>query len=365
MHSSVLAVFRKNYETTFFSIVHIVLFSAGAAICARSLGLVGYGWGEMIALPSYYVLHYLAAGIVGSINYRVTAIWSGWAVPRFILAAARPVGDCDAFVAMLWPDSIRQLRDLFQCYRLEGSARRGCIPLMACAVSRARCSSEQGARVSSTWGDKAIESQQSDWDSVVAAMVVAIPSPALPALRRAVVHSMKLVPGQADLTWRIANKIAVTLRGRHGIAETYAGGRMLVDVADFIGTRIYHFGVWEPHLSELIGSRLKAGDVFCDVGANIGYYTVLAAPIVGDTGKVVAIEPSPATHEILAKNVKLNKASNVRMVRAAVSRSAEHAHVISGAADGLQSGGGDDGGQPWVYSRGRGAGLAVGQYTVA
>lgn len=130
---------------------------------------------------------------------------------------------------------------------------------------------------------------------------------------------MKLMPGQADLTWRIANKIAVTLRGRQRIAETYAGGRMLVDVADFIGTRIYHFGVWEPHLSALIGSRLKAGDVFCDVGANIGYYTVLAAPIVGDTGKVVAIEPSPATHEILAKNVKLNKASNVRMVRAAVS----------------------------------------------
>jgi FkbM family methyltransferase len=141
----------------------------------------------------------------------------------------------------------------------------------------------------------------------------------MPALRRAVVQGMKLMPGRAELTWRIANKIAVAFRGRQRIVPTYSGGRMLVDVADFIGTRIYHFGVWEPHLSALISTQLKAGDVFCDVGANIGYYTVLAAPIVGDTGKVVAIEPSPATHEMLAKNVRLNNANNVRMVRAAVS----------------------------------------------
>lgn len=149
-------------------------------------------------------------------------------------------------------------------------------------------------------------------------LTVAIPSPSMPPLRRAVVHSMKVMPSLGDLTWRIANKVAVTLRGRQHIAPTYAGGRMMVDVADFIGTRIYHFGVWEPHVSALISARLKSGDVFCDIGANIGYYTVLAAPIVGDTGKVVAIEPSPATFELLKQNIKLNNADNVRMVRAAV-----------------------------------------------
>lgn len=119
MHSSVLAVFRKNYETTFFSIVHIVLFSVGAAICTRLLGLVGYGWGEMIALPGYYVLHYLATGIVGSINYRVTAIWWAGAVLGLfwqqlgLWAIAMPL------VSMLWPDSIRQLRDLYYAIRLR------------------------------------------------------------------------------------------------------------------------------------------------------------------------------------------------------------------------------------------------------
>ena len=119
MHSSVLAVFRKNYETTFFHIIHIVMFAAGTVICVRSMGLVGYGWGEMIALAGYYVLHYLAAGVVGSINYRVTAIWwVGTVLGLFwhqlgIWAIAMP------FASLLWPDSIRQLLDLFRAIRLK------------------------------------------------------------------------------------------------------------------------------------------------------------------------------------------------------------------------------------------------------
>jgi O-antigen/teichoic acid export membrane protein len=113
MHSSVLAVFRRNYQTTFFCIIHIIMFAVGAAICVQSMGLVGYGWGEVIALASYYVLHYLAVGIVGPINYRVAAIWwSGTVLGLFwhqlgIWAIAMP------FAALLWPESVRHLRHLY------------------------------------------------------------------------------------------------------------------------------------------------------------------------------------------------------------------------------------------------------------
>ena len=119
MHSSVLAVFRKNYQTTFFCIIHILLFAAGTAICVPSMGLVGYGWGEIIALPSYFVLHYLAVGVVGSIDYEVTAIWwAGTVLGIFwhqigMWAVAMPFG------SLLWPASVQRLRDLYRTIRFK------------------------------------------------------------------------------------------------------------------------------------------------------------------------------------------------------------------------------------------------------
>jgi O-antigen/teichoic acid export membrane protein len=125
MHSSVLAVFRKNYETTFFHIIHIIMFAGGAAICVQFMGLVGYGWGELIALASYYVLHYLAVGIVGPVNYRVAAIWWGGTVLGLfwhqlgIWAIAMP------FAALLWPESVRHLRHLY--YGIRPKAPRAAV----------------------------------------------------------------------------------------------------------------------------------------------------------------------------------------------------------------------------------------------
>jgi FkbM family methyltransferase len=77
--------------------------------------------------------------------------------------------------------------------------------------------------------------------------------------------------------------------------------------------------VWEPNLTAWIARRLKVGDVFVDVGANIGYFSLLASKLVGETGRVVAIEASPHTFGLLRRNLDLNKAHNVRAVNVAVS----------------------------------------------
>jgi FkbM family methyltransferase len=146
--------------------------------------------------------------------------------------------------------------------------------------------------------------------------VVALPFESTSTSRRVMMHTLRMASPLSNLMWRIVKRV---VGGRLRIAPTFTGGRLLVDVADFIGGYIYYFGVWEPHLSALITSRLNAGDVFCDVGANIGYYTLLAAPIVGRSGKVVAIEPSGASFETLQRNVRLNAVNNVRMVNVAVS----------------------------------------------
>jgi FkbM family methyltransferase len=83
---------------------------------------------------------------------------------------------------------------------------------------------------------------------------------------------------------------------------------------------ILYFGVWEPDVSRVIEQNLSAGDVFVDIGANIGYDTLLASSRVGPKGKVVSIEASPRTFALLQRNLAANAASsNVRAVNAAVS----------------------------------------------
>lgn len=67
--------------------------------------------------------------------------------------------------------------------------------------------------------------------------------------------------------------------------------------------------VWEPRLTRLLQALLKPGDVFLDVGANIGYFTVLAAASVGPQGRVFAVEPEPDNLALLRENLRLNDLS--------------------------------------------------------
>jgi FkbM family methyltransferase len=82
---------------------------------------------------------------------------------------------------------------------------------------------------------------------------------------------------------------------------------------------ILHFGTWEPNITHVISGILQEGDVFVDVGANIGYHSLLGSKLVGSTGSVVAIEPVPDTFAMLLDNLRLNSCSNVRAVNVAVS----------------------------------------------
>jgi FkbM family methyltransferase len=66
---------------------------------------------------------------------------------------------------------------------------------------------------------------------------------------------------------------------------------------------------WENMESSFILDNLKEGDVFVDVGANIGYFSMLAAR--QKAGKVLAIEPAPKTYDILNMNIKHNMFANV------------------------------------------------------
>ncbi|NBM17487.1 FkbM family methyltransferase [Streptomyces sp. GC420] len=110
---------------------------------------------------------------------------------------------------------------------------------------------------------------------------------------------------------------------RRRVVHTRFGARFAVETQDLIQRYIYLFGVWEPHMTHWLRRRLRPGDAFVDVGANIGYYSVLASQLVGHEGRVVAIEASPQFHQRLRQNARLNACDNVRAVNTAVSGSRE------------------------------------------
>jgi FkbM family methyltransferase len=78
-------------------------------------------------------------------------------------------------------------------------------------------------------------------------------------------------------------------------------------------------GIWETYETQLILERLKPGISFVDVGANIGYYTLIAADQVGPSGFVAAFEPDPENFLLLEKNLAENDFCFVESVNAGLS----------------------------------------------
>ena len=78
-------------------------------------------------------------------------------------------------------------------------------------------------------------------------------------------------------------------------------------------------GFYEPESTDLFRRSLAEGAVVLDIGANIGWYTLLAGKAVGPSGKVVACEPEPHSVRLLERSVKLNRLTNVVLVEKCVS----------------------------------------------
>jgi FkbM family methyltransferase len=79
-------------------------------------------------------------------------------------------------------------------------------------------------------------------------------------------------------------------------------------------------GTYEKQKQQLFPSLARPGDVVFDVGANVGFYSLLAATCVGPDGRVFAFEPLPANLVYLRQHLALNEVHNVEVVPAAVGR---------------------------------------------
>ena len=87
-------------------------------------------------------------------------------------------------------------------------------------------------------------------------------------------------------------------------------------------------GGWEELTTEMFEQVVKEGNVVVDVGANLGYYTLLAARLVGKKGRVYAFEPEPINYSLLLKNIELNGYDNVVAVQKAISNVTEKVRLF-------------------------------------
>ncbi len=109
-------------------------------------------------------------------------------------------------------------------------------------------------------------------------------------------------------------------------------GQMKLDPWDLIDSRIFFFDVWEPGVTHFMRSTLRPGAVVADIGANIGYYTLLMSRAVGPQGHVFAVEPSPEIRARLEDALARNAITNVTVIPYGISdRTERRAFTLSRA----------------------------------
>lgn len=96
------------------------------------------------------------------------------------------------------------------------------------------------------------------------------------------------------------------------IVKEIQGSKMYLNLDDF-GLSKYLFlnGIREPECTKIMKQELKKGMTIVEIGANIGYYALMEASIIGDKGKIYAIEPFPSNFDLLKKNVELNSYNDI------------------------------------------------------
>lgn len=109
----------------------------------------------------------------------------------------------------------------------------------------------------------------------------------------------------------------IKARWRLSYVDDVQGHRMYLDPKDSLDLSVGR--VHEPAKTALLDRLVGEGSVALDIGANIGYYTLLLARRVGDRGHVYAFEPERQNFALLAKNVGINGYRNVTLINRAVS----------------------------------------------
>ncbi len=112
------------------------------------------------------------------------------------------------------------------------------------------------------------------------------------------------------------------------------GGAQLRLPPNLPSARRLHAGQYEPEVTRTVRSVIHQGMTFVDVGANIGYYSLVALALVGPAGRVFAFEPAPDAFRYLALNIQHSGAKNAVAINKAVADATGTRRFVSSALEG-------------------------------
>jgi FkbM family methyltransferase len=121
-------------------------------------------------------------------------------------------------------------------------------------------------------------------------------------------------PGWRGRRWVVVNDAEIPQE----IAQT--DYRLFAHASDVhVGAPLLAGAAYEPHVANVLREQLHRGDVVLDVGAGIGVVTMLAAALVGDSGRVIAVEPIARNRALLARSAQANRFAQIEVIAAAAS----------------------------------------------
>lgn len=112
----------------------------------------------------------------------------------------------------------------------------------------------------------------------------------------------------------------------------------------------YRTGIHENAVQKVLVEHLRSGDVFYDVGAHIGYFSLVAAGLVGTSGEVEAFEADPVNIELVQENFRKNFLAHARVIPMAVWSSAGRVRFTRGSELSSRNAGGVLESSPWGFS---------------
>jgi FkbM family methyltransferase len=106
---------------------------------------------------------------------------------------------------------------------------------------------------------------------------------------------------------------------RHRVVKLRSGLQLLVYTKEHVGSVLMYMGDFDPRMTTLLKRVLGPGDHVVDIGANVGWFSITAASIVGERGSVHSFEPQPTVAAMMRASIALNGLRNVTLHECALS----------------------------------------------